>query len=223
MIVYYDLVGDREIASDAFDQKLVDGYKSVREIQSKKVVFQEVEANIGANASSGGGGEDGADAGEDEGVDASEVQSVINVVHAAKLQKIDLSQKEFASMQKQYWKKLIDAHNKDRYRALGVRITEEDDKDTIKEKEEAAMAELSSFEKKAVDECKQRMANFKANFEELQKFVKEVIIANFNEFEFFTCEEGELGECMLIPARYIGESEAPIFYFYDDGIKFKKE
>lgn len=39
----------------------------------------------------------------------------------------------------------------------------------------------------------------------------------------YLCEEGELGEAMLIPARYIGEAEAPIFYFYDDGIRFKKE
>ena len=39
----------------------------------------------------------------------------------------------------------------------------------------------------------------------------------------YLCEEGELGECMIIPARYIGEAEAPIFYLFDDGIKFKKE
>lgn len=39
----------------------------------------------------------------------------------------------------------------------------------------------------------------------------------------YLCEEGELGEAMIIPARYIGEAEAPIFYFYDDGIRFKKE
>jgi hypothetical protein len=52
-----------------------------------------------------------------------------------------------------------------------------------REKEAAAMEELSPYDKKAVDACKQNMANFKANFEDLQKFVKEVIIANFNEFE----------------------------------------
>lgn len=219
MIVYYDIVAAKEVASDAFDQKLVDGYKGVREIQSKKIVFQEVEADIGANASKG----DGEDGGEDEGADASEAQTVINVVHAAKLQKMELSQKEFASMQKAYWKRLIEALNKDRYRALGVRISEDDDKDTIKEKEAAAMEELSAYEKKAVDDCKAKMAEFKANFEDLQKFVKEVIIANFGEFEFYLCEEGELGESMIIPARYIGEAEAPIFYFYDAGLRFKKE
>jgi hypothetical protein len=52
-----------------------------------------------------------------------------------------------------------------------------------REKEAAALEELSPYDKKAVDACKQNMANFKANFEDLQKFVKEVIIANFNEFE----------------------------------------
>jgi len=220
MIVYYDIVGDKEIASDAFDQKPVDGYKGVREIQSKKILFQEVEADIGANASKGDGE---ADEDADEGAEASEAQTVINVVHAAHLQKMDLSAKEFSSLMKAYWKKLIEALNKDRYRALGIKVSEDDDKDSIKEKEAAAMEELSPYDKKAVDACKQNMANFKANFEDLQKFVKEVIIANFNEFEFYTCEEGELGECMIIPARYIGEAEAPIFYFFDDGIRFKKE
>jgi len=177
--------------------------------------------NNGANASKGDG--EGGDDDADEGADASEAQSVINVVHAAKLQKMELSQKEFTSMQKAYWKKLIDALNRERYRALGIKVSEDDDKDAIKEKEAAAMAELSNYEKKAVEDCKNRMAAFKANFEDLQRFVKDVIVANFKEFEFFLCEEGELGECMIIPARYVGESEAPIFYFYDDGIKFKKE
>ena len=143
-------------------------------------MFQEKEADIGANASKGDGeaGED-----DDEGAEASEAQTVIDVVHAAKLQKMELSQKEFASMQKAYWKRLIDALNKDRYRALGIRVTDEDDKDSIKEKEAAALEELSAFEKKTVDACKEKMASFKANFEDLQKFVKEVVIANFGEYE----------------------------------------
>lgn len=172
---------DKEVASDAFDQKATDGYKGVREIQSKKIVVQEVEADIGANASAGGG--EGGDDDADDGVDASEAQTVINVVHAGHLQKIELSQKEFTSMQKAYWKKLIECLNKERYKALGIRVSEDDDKDSIKEKEAAAMAELSKFEQKAVDECKAKMASFKANFEDLQKFVKEVIVANFGEFE----------------------------------------
>ena len=45
------------------------------------------------------------------------------------------------------------------------------------------MAELSKYEQKAVEDCKKKMADFKANFEDLQKFVKDVIIANFGEFE----------------------------------------
>jgi len=221
MIVYYDLVADKEVASDAFDQKPVDGYKGVREIQSKKILFQEVEADIGANASKGDGeaGDDEAD----EGAEKSEAQTVINVVHAAKLQKMELSEKEYTKMQKAYWKRLIDALNQDRYKALGIKISEDDDKDAIKEKEAAALAELSKFEQKAVEACKEKMASFKANFEDLQKFIKDVVLANFSEFEFYLCEEGELGEAMIIPARYIGEAEAPIFYFYDDGIRFKKE
>jgi len=148
---------------------------------------------------------------------------VINVVHAGKLQKMDFTVKDFQSMQKKYWKTLIDKLNQERYKALGIKVSEEDDKDAIKEKEAAAVAELSKFELKGVEEAKKRMADFKANFEDLQRFIKDVIVANFAEFEFFTCEEGELGECMIIPARFIGEAEAPIFYFYDDGLRFKKE
>jgi len=223
MIVYYDMVADKEIASDAFDQKSTAGFKGVREIQSKKVLFQEVEADIGANASKGDGEAGGDDGGDDEGVDRSEAKTVINVVHAANLQAIQLSEKEYTKMQKAYWKKLIDSLNKDRYKALGIKVSEEDDKDAIKEKEAAALAELSNFEKKAVEECKKKMASFKENFEDLQRFVKDVVLGNFKEFEFFICEEGELGECMIIPARYVGEAEAPIFYFFDDGLRFKKE
>jgi hypothetical protein len=82
---------EKEVASDAFDQKPVAGYKGVREIQSKKIVIQEAEIDIGANASKGDG--EGGDDEGDEGVEASEAQTVINVVHAAKLQKMELSQK----------------------------------------------------------------------------------------------------------------------------------
>jgi hypothetical protein len=49
------------------------------------------------------------------------------------------------------------------------------------------------------------------------------LTARVFSFSSYLCEEGELGEAMIIPARYIGEAEAPIFYFYDDGIRFKKE
>ena len=220
MLIYVDMVSKAEICSDAFDQKPVAGYKCVREIQSKKITFQEVEADIGGNASAGGG--EGGDDEADEGVEASEAQQVIDVVHAAKLQKMDLSAKEFNSMQKAYWKALIEALNKRRYYLLGITVTEDDDKDSIKEKEAAAYEELSAFEKKAVDAAKEKMAQFKANFTELQAFIKEVVIANFDEFEFYLGEDAELGEAMIIPARYIGEAEAPIFYMYDDGIEFKK-
>jgi len=221
MIVYYDLCCDKEVASDSFDQKKLDGFKGIIEIQSKKIIFKEVEANTGGNASAGGG-EDG-DA-EDEGVDAEEAKPVIDVVHAAHLEIAEnLSAKDYKSMQKSYWKKLLAAINKDRYRALGIKVDEEDDKDTIKEKEAAAMAELSAFEKKAVEAAQERLKSFKANFEDLQKFVNDVVLANFDEFVFYLAEESELGEGMIIPARYIGAAEAPIFYFFEDGLKLKKE
>jgi len=222
MIVYYDLVADKEVASDSFDEKPVDGFKGMRQIQGKKVTFKEDIKLAGSNASKGDG-EAGEDGDADEGVDEPTELQVINVVHAAKLQKMELSAKEYGSIQKKYWKKLLDKLNEQKYKALGIRISEEDDKDSIKEKETAALAELSKFEMKGVDDAKAAIQNFKDAFEDYQKFVKEVIVANYAEFEFYTCEEGELGECLLIPARYVGEAEAPVFYFFDAALKFKKE
>lgn len=190
------VLSDKEVASDAFDQKATDGFKGVREIQSKKIVYQEAEVNVGGNASAGGG-EDGE--AEDEGVEENEAQTVINVVHAAKLSKMELTEKEYTKMQKAYWKRLIDALNKDRYRALGIKVSEEDDKDTIKEKEAAAMAELSKYEQKAVEDAKAKMASFKANFEDLQRFIKDVVIANFKEFELSVTHTRRTHVCHRTP------------------------
>jgi hypothetical protein len=57
------------------------------------------------------------------------------------------------------------------------------------------MAELSKYEQKAVDESKAKMASFKANFEDLQRFVKDVILANFKEFELSV----HATQCWLLP------------------------
>jgi len=214
MIIYIDLVANVELASDSFDES--DPIKGIKSIQSKRITVVEKEADIGANAS--------ADTEEDESVEASEEKTVINVVHAASLQKVEISDvKEYKKSQKAYWKQLLDALNKNKYKALGIKVSEDDDKDSIKEKEEKAKEELSKFELADYQKSLDAIATFKANFDAVNKFINDEIIAHFGEFEFYVGQECVLGESMIIPARYIGEATTPVFYFFTDGIKFKKE
>jgi len=215
MIVYYDIVADKEVGSDSYDEKVP--VKGIKAIHAKRIVVQEGDVDIGANAATEA-------TEDDEGVDASEAQSVINVVYASKLAKIQIDKKEYKTLQKAYWKKLLDTLNDLKWDALGVDKEElPADKKLQGELETTKLAGLKGSAKTKYDDAKQRVADFKANFEALQKFVQDEVLANFEECEFYTCDDGELGSCMIIPARYIGESTAPIFYFFQDGIREKKE
>jgi hypothetical protein len=216
MIVYYDIIADKEIASDSFDE--TSPVPGIKAIEGKRITVQEGEVDIGGNAS--------AEAGEeDEGVDASEVQQVINVVHAARLSKVELSKAEYKVMQKSYWKKLVETLNRVKFEAVGFAsdYTPPADKAEAAAALAAAENELSVYDRKAYDIAAARIGIFKKNFEGLQKFVADEILADFDNCEFYTCEEAELGSCMLIPARYVGEAVAPTFYFFEDGIRAKKE
>jgi hypothetical protein len=215
MIIYYDIVGDKEVASDAFDEKVP--IKGIKAIHSKRLTIVEGEVDIGANAAKEA-------TEDDEGVDQSEAQSVINVVYASKLAKIDIDKKEYKTLQKAYWKKLLDTLNDLKWDALGVDKEElPADKKLQQELETSKLAEIKPSQKVKYEDAKQRVADFKANFDGLQKFVQDEILANFEECEFYTHDDAELGSCMLIPARYIGEATAPIFYIFQDGIREKKE
>jgi len=215
MIVYYDIIADKEVSSDSYDEKVP--VKGIKAIHSKRITVQEGEVNIGGNAA--------AEATEDdEGVEASEAQSVINVVYASKLAKIEIDKKEYKTMIKSYFKKLLDTLNDLKWDALGVDKEElPADKKLQSELENSKLGALKGSSKTKYDDAKNRVAEFKANFEGIQKFVQDEILANFDECEFYTCDDGEIGSCMLIAARYIGESTAPIFYFFQDGLKEKKE
>jgi len=219
MIVYYDVLSDREVGSDSYEQTTPS--KGVIAIQSKRITIQEGDIDVGGNPSAGGGEGDA----EDEGHDAPESRSVINVVEAGKLTQINLDKKEYQTMLKTYWKKLLGGLNKLRWKALEFDedYTPPEDKKEAEAKEEAAAAKLSTFDRKPYEEAKAKLASFKANFESLQKFIKDEILANFDECEFYLPEETSLGDGMLIAARYIGESPAPIFYIFQDGIREKKE
>jgi hypothetical protein len=179
---------------------------------------QEGDVDIGANP---GGGEEG----EDEGFDASEARSVINVVEAAHLNQVSLEKKEWKTLQKDYYKKLIGLINRKKLEALGF---DEDnaiptDKEAAKTAEKEALAKASKSAKAQYEEWDGRLKTFKSNFDKLQEFFKNEIEANFDECEFYLVEEGNLGESMIIPARYVGEATAPVFYVLRDGVRERKE
>jgi len=217
MIVYYDIIADKEIGSDSYEQKR--NAANVIEIQSKKITISD-DVGIAANA------DDDADEGASAEALDDEVQTVINLVYSAKLQQIELDKKEYKTLQKAYWKKLIDALTDRKWETLGY-DTEDNapptDKAAAAKAEADAAAKLSAYDRRAYDQIVAQIKSYKTNFEALQKFIAEEIIPNFDECEFYTCEDGELGSCMLIPARYVGEAVAPVFYIFADGIREKKE
>jgi len=217
MIVYYDIISDKEIASDSYPSTTPT--PGVFAIQSKKITVNEGVEGIASNADD-----------EDESATAESlddaVQTHIDVVYSARLAKIHLDKKEYKTLQKSYWKKLIDRLNDLKWATLGF-DTEDNapptDKSAAAKAEEEAAKKLSAYERKGYDDLVNKIKSYKTNFEGLQKFVNDEIVANFDDTEFYTCEDGELGSCMLIAARYLGEAPAPIFYIFADGIREQKE
>jgi len=49
-------------------------------------------------------------------------------------------------------------------------------------------------------------------------FYASFILMNWKEIEFYLPEGGELGDSLLIPARYIGEALSPFFFFFEDAV-----
>lgn len=119
----------------------------------------------------------------------------------------------------------MEALNKQKYKALEFPSDYEPptDKAEAKAAEEEAAKALSTWDRKAYDTVITQIASFKKNFESIQKFVVDELLANYDELEFYHADGAELGSCMIVAARYIGESTAPIFYLFADGIKEKKE
>jgi len=197
---------------------LADG--AVLALESKKVVVGAEEVDIGANASK----EEA-----DEGVEDSK-QTVINVVQRHDLVDVKLEKKEFTTVQNAYWKALLASIQK----AQGIALFGSEEKipeqKTAEQKEEfkklqtAAVAKLKGVAKTEYEALVARFNSFKKNFPALQKFVKDEVLANFTEFEFYksSSESAILGSCMVIPARYIGEALSPTFYFWVDGLVGEK-
>ena len=246
MIVYYDIIADKELASDSYESS--NPAPGVRAIQSKKITISD-DVGIASNADDEG--DEGATA---EALDDA-AQTVINVVYSAKLTQINLDKKEsvhtprtvhllfhtpihsphlyplsvyvcrYKTLQKAYWKKLIDSLNELKWAALGFDTDNAPptEKGAAAKAEEEAAKKLSNYDRKGYDDLVAKVKSYKTNFESLQKFVADEIIPNFDECEFYTCEDGELGSCMIVPARYVGEAPAPVFYLYVDGLREKKE
>jgi len=217
MIVYYDIISDKEVASDSYES--TSPVPGVKAIVSKKITVSDGVEGIASNADD-----------EDESATAEQLddaaQTHINVVYSAHLAKVNLDKKEYKTLQKAYWKKLIDTLNEQKWISLGFDSEDNSpptEKTAAAKAEEEAAKKLSSYDRRAYDELVAKIKSYKTNFESLQKFVADEIVANFDECEFYTCEDGELGSCMIIAARYVGEATAPVFYLFMDGIKEKKE
>jgi hypothetical protein len=219
MIIYQDFLNPgAELCSDALPSTLIaDG--SVLAIESKKVQVGGEEINTGANKSK----EE-----EEEGVE-DENKTVINLVDSHSLVQTTLEKKTFISLQTAYWKQLLAAINTKKNKLLwgsdekAPPQTTPEQKEEYKKLETAAAAKLKGLAKTEYDAVVARFASFKKNFPALQKFVKDEILANFSEFDFYTAAEPvTVGSCMIVPARYIGEAPAPTFYFYMDGLHGEK-
>jgi len=219
MIVYQDLTTEKDVASDSYpvakaDEKVNPYPKgAVIALESKKITVgtdeETIKKAIGANESK----EEAV-----EGVD-DQKETVINIVNAHKLQKIDLDVKEFKTLMQKYWQLLKATMDSKRYEALGLgkdyKVT---DKKAAAAKEKEAEAKLGKAGKVELAVWTKRLESFKNNFAALSAFVKDVIIPNFKEFEFYIPEEADLGSSLIIPARYVGEAVSPTFFLFADGI-----
>jgi len=214
MIVYQDLVSEKDVASDSYP-KSEEAKGAIVALESKKIVVGDSEEiinkAIGANESK-----------EEAGESMDEVKdTVINIVHAHQLQKIDFADaKEFKSCMNGYWKTLKTTMDKKRWAALGFAADYKApaDKKAAAEAEAKAEAKLDKAGKAELAIWNKRLASFKANFPEYANFIKNVIEANFKEFEFYIPNEADLQSCVIIPARYVGEALSPTFYLWMDGI-----
>jgi len=219
MIIFKDLLNDGEVVSDALPSTTLAG-GAVVAYESKKVAVGGEVINTGANASK----EEAEEGIEDE------VKTVINIVDSHGLQQVKLEKKEYTALQNAYWKALVTAINlkkntlifgtEEKIPANGTAA----EKEEFKKAEAAAVAKIKDINKKnEIASLNARLESYKKNFAALQKFVKDEILANFSEFDFYLAPEpATISAAMIIPARYIGEAVAPTFYYYIDGVYGEK-
>jgi len=221
MLVYIDLLSGGQVCSDSYPSKLT-ASGAIMVVESKKVDKGGVSYDIGGNKSAGGG-DDADEPVEDESVDDQKV-TVINIVDAHSLVPMKISKKEYTLAIKDYYKKLIKKMNSMKFEVLfsDAEYKAPEDKAEAKAAEDEAEGNLDANQKNELKAAKAKVASFKKNFDNIQNFVKDEILKNFDDFEFYMAPDVEFGEGMLIPARYIGEALAPEFYFFVDGVKEEK-
>jgi len=220
MIIFKDYLNNGELASDAIIGVALAG-GAVQAFESKKVQLGGEEINTGGNASK----EEAEEKLEDE------VKTVINIVDSHSLQNIKLEKKEYTTLQNAYWRKLVAELN----RRKGVLLHGDESKipptTTAEQKEEAKKLDAAATTKvnrnpvkaKELAEIVARLESYKKNFANLQKFIKDEVLANFAEFDFYiAAEPATMDNSMIIPARYIGEAVAPTFYYFVDGMYGEK-
>lgn len=217
MLVFIDILSDADIATDSYPSTLEAG-DAVIAIESKQITVGDEDFGIGANVDEDA--EEGA-----TGESGSEAKKVINLVNAHSLQTIKLSKKEYKAAQKSYWKGLLKKIKQKRYAFLFNDQYYEPpaDKKEAKAAEQEAIDALGKYDRPALDGFDAQISNFKKNFPALEAFVKDTVLENFDEFDFYLPQGGVFGECIIIPARYIGAATAPIFFIFADGIIQKKE
>jgi hypothetical protein len=221
MIIFMDILGGGqgwELCSDALPSTTLAG-GAVMALESKKVKVGGEEINTGGNASK----EEAEEGVEDE------VKTVINLVDSHSLQPQKIEKKMFTTLQNGYYKSLLGEITKRKKVILYGSESKAPPSTTAEQKEEekkieaAAIAKLKGPTKTEFESIQARFNSFKTNFPAIQKFVKDEIMANFDEYEFYTAAEpATLGSCMIVPARYVGEALAPTFYFYVDGLVGEK-
>jgi len=211
MIIYVDVISGKEIGSDSYPEK--EEPAGILQLETKKVKLGDEDGGVAANV----------DEDADEGATAEEgdksVKEVINLVHSHQLVLVDLDKKTFQSLMKGYWKLLTKKLMSAYYVALGFEEDYEvEDAKEFKKAETDALKKLKKAEKEAAEAAKQAVKTFKGRLDELKKFVSDVILKNWDEFQFYIPPDTEMDACHIIPARYIGDATSPIIYLFKDGI-----
>lgn len=220
MIIFKDYLNGGELCSDAVAHTVLAG-GAVHAFESKKIVLGAVAVNTGGNASKE----------EEEEKLEDDAKTVIDIVDSHSLQPVKLEKKEYTTLQTAYWRKLVAELN----RRKGIILHGAESKipatTTAEQKEEAKKLDAAATTKvnrdplkaKELAEIVARLESYKKNFANLQKFIKDEVLANFTEFDFYlAAEPATMDAAMIVPARFIGEAVAPTFYFFVDGMYGEK-
>lgn len=204
MIIYQDILSDTEIGNDSFpNTNPVPGV----------VAFQSAQVNkLAVNIETGPASTEEP---QEEGP-ADEVQLVIDIVDSLQLSEVSLTPVEAKKLLQRYFTNLNNKLKSMKAQALGV------DESASEEECKAAYDALDKWDKPAVDKITTKIADFKKNFAGIGAFFQKEILANVKEVTWYTGQDADLDCCALVPARYIGDATAPVFYLIEAGCNLQK-